>query len=75
MAGVVVGVPGTLGRQVADGDVTIENTKILLPHDICGLIFLQSYRKIVVSLVTMIWKAKSEQTLELEISIPNYGYP
>ena len=63
MAGVVVGVPGTLRRQVTDGDVTIENTKILLSHDISGMIFLKSYRKIVVSLVTMIWKAKSEQTL------------
>ena len=64
MAGVVVGVPGTLRRQVADDDVTIENTKILLSHDISVMIFLQKYRKIVVSgLVTMIWEAKSEHTL------------
>ena len=64
VAGVVVGVPGTLRRQVADDDVTIENTKILLSHDISVMIFLQNYRKIVVSgLVTMIWEAKSEHTL------------
>ena len=39
VAGVVVGVPGTLRRHVADGDVTTENTKILLSHDISGMIF------------------------------------
>ena len=58
-----MGVPGSSRRQVADGDVTIENTKILLFHDISGMIFFEKLLKIVVSLVTMIWKAKSEQTL------------
>ena len=45
MAGVVVGEPGTLRRQVADGNVTIENTKILLSHDISGMIFFAKLLK------------------------------